>query len=230
MILGSNNEKMSKSKGKVVNPDDIVREYGADALRTYEMFIGDYCHDASWSENGLKGCKKFLDRIYKLGEKLNDLNDYSKKTEILMNQTIKKVTEGLDSIKYNTAVSALMILLNELEKLDTISKKDYRTILRLLNPIAPHITEELNEIYKLEDKFCLSSWVEYDKNKLENNTYTMVVQVNGKVRGKIEVDTNTKEEMKDLALKIDNVKVFTKDKEIVKMIVVPKKLVNIVVK
>ena len=231
MILGSNNEKMSKSKGNVVNPDDIVREYGADALRTYEMFIGDYEKDAAWSLNGLKGCKKFLDRIFRLGEKLNDSNDYSKETEILMNQTIKKVTEDLNSIKYNTAVSALMILLNELEKLDTVSKKDYRTILHLLNPIAPHITEELNEIYNLGEKFCSSSWLEYDETKLENNTYTMVVQVNGKVRGKIEVDTNTTEdEMKNLAMQIENVKVFTEGKDIVKMIVVPKKLVNIVVK
>ena len=231
MILGSNNEKMSKSKGNVVNPDDIVREYGADALRTYEMFIGDYEKDAAWSLNGLKGCKKFLDRIFRLGEKLNNSNDYSKETEILMNQTIKKVTEDLNSIKYNTAVSALMILLNELEKLDTVSKKDYRTILHLLNPIAPHITEELNEIYNLGEKFCSSSWLEYDETKLENNTYTMVVQVNGKVRGKIEVDTNTTEdEMKNLAMQIENVKVFTEGKDIVKMIVVPKKLVNIVVK
>ena len=231
MILGSNNEKMSKSKGNVVNPDDIVREYGADALRTYEMFIGDYEKDAAWSLNGLKGCKKFLDRIFRLGEKLNNSNDYSKETEILMNQTIKKVTEDLNSIKYNTAVSALMILLNELEKLDTVSKKDYRTILHLLNPIAPHITEELNEIYNLGEKFCSSSWLEYDETKLENNTYTMVVQVNGKVRGKIEADTNTTEdEMKNLAMQIENVKVFTEGKDIVKMIVVPKKLVNIVVK
>ena len=165
MILGSNGEKMSKSKGNVVNPDDIVKEYGADALRTYEMFIGDYEHDAAWSENGLKGCRKFLDRIYRLGNKLNDSYEYSKETEILMNQTIKKVSDDLLNIKYNTAVSALMILLNELEKLDTVSKKDYRTILHLLNPIAPHITEELNEIYGLGNKFCESTWLEYDSNK-----------------------------------------------------------------
>ena len=231
MILGSNNEKMSKSKGNVVNPDDIIKEYGADALRTYEMFIGDYEHDAAWSEQGLKGCKKFLDRVFRLGEKLNDSNDYSKETEIIMNQTIKKVTEDLLNVKYNTAVSALMILLNELEKLETITRKDYRTLLHLLNPIAPHITEELNEIYNLGDKFTDSNWIEYDKNKLENKTYTMVVQVNGKVRGKIEVSTDTTEEkMKELASSIDNVKIFTEKKEIVKVIVVPKKLVNIVVK
>ena len=231
MILGENGEKMSKSKGNVVNPDDVVKEYGADALRTYEMFIGDYEKDASWSENGLKGCKKFLDRIYRLGTKLNGSNEYTKDVEIIINQTIKKVTDDLNTIKYNTAVSALMILLNELEKLDSISNKDYRTLLHLLNPIAPHITEELNEKYNLGEMFVRSNWPEYDETKLENNTFTMVVQVNGKVRGKIEVDSNTsEEEMKKLSLTIDNVKAFTDNKEIVKVIVIPKKLVNIVIK
>ena len=231
MILGANGEKMSKSKGNVVNPDDMVNLYGADALRCYEMFIGDYTADASWSENGLKGCKKFLERVYRLGEKLNNSDDYSKDTLVLMNQTIKKVTEDLENMKYNTAVSSLMILLNELEKLASVSKKDYRTLIHLLNPISPHITEELNEKYNLGSVLCESSWPSYDKDKLENNTYTMVVQVNGKVRGKIEVATDTKEEeMKTLALEIENVKNFTADKEIVKIIVVPKKLVNIVVK
>ncbi len=231
MILGENGEKMSKSKGNVVNPDDVIKEYGADALRTYEMFIGDYEKDASWSENGLKGCFKFLDRVYRLGEKLNGKDEYSKEIEILINQTIKKVTDDLLNIKYNTAVSALMILLNELEKLDSVSNKDYRTFLHLLNPVAPHITEELNEKYNLGDMFINSSFPVYDDTKLENNTYTMVVQVNGKVRGKIEVDSNTSEDdMKALALTIDNVKVYTENKEIVKVIVIPKKLVNIVVK
>lgn len=231
MILGANGEKMSKSKGNVVNPDDMVNLYGADALRCYEMFIGDYTADASWSENGLKGCKKFLERVYRLGEKLNNNDDYSKDTIVPMNQTIKKVTEDLENMKYNTAVSSLMILLNELEKLDSVSKKDYRTLIHLLNPISPHITEELNEKYNLGAVLCESSWPSYDKDKLENNTYTMVVQVNGKVRGKIEVATDTKEEeMKKLALEIENVKNFTNGKEVVKIIVVPKKLVNIVVK
>jgi len=231
MILGSNNEKMSKSKGNVINPDDVVNEFGADALRTYEMFIGDYEHDASWSTNGLKGCKKFLDRIYRLGNKLNDSNEYSKETEILFNQTIKKVSDDLTTMKYNTAVSALMILLNEVEELESVSRKDYRTLLHLLNPIAPHITEELNEMYNLGNKFCESNWPSYDQNKLENNTFTMVVQVNGKVRGKIEVDSNTnEEEMKECATKIENVKTYIDGKEIVKVIVIHKKLVNIVVK
>ena len=231
MILGENGEKMSKSKGNVVNPDDIVKEYGADALRTYEMFIGDYEKDAAWSENGLKGCKKFLDRVYRIGTKLNGKNEYSKETEVLINQTIKKVSEDLLSIKYNTAVSALMILLNELEKLESISNKDYRILLHLLNPIAPHITEELNEKYNLGDMLFKSSFPTYDENKIVDEQFELVVQVNGKVRGKIVIDTNTSEdEMKSLATNIDNVKKYIEEKEIIKIIVVPKKLVNIVVK
>ena len=231
MILGSNGEKMSKSKGNVINPDDIVNEFGADTLRVYEMFIGDYQQDASWSTDSLKGCSKFIDRIIKLGEKLNGSNEFSKDTEILMNQTIKKVTDDLENIKYNTAVSALMILLNELEKKAEISNKDYRTLLLILNPIAPHITEELNEKYELGDLLCKSAWPSYDTSKLVDDTYEMVVQVNGKVRGKIEVDIDiTKEEMEKQALNIENVKNYIEGKEIVKVIIIPKKLVNIVVK
>ena len=231
MILGSNGEKMSKSKGNVVNPDDMIKSYGADALRCYELFIGDYTADASWSEDGLKGCKKFLDRIYRLGTKLNGNSEYTKEVEILINQTIKKVTEDLDNMKYNTAVSALMILLNELEKLDTISNKDYRTLLHLLNPISPHITEELNEMYNLGDALCNSSFPIYDESKLTNETFTLVVQVNGKVRGKIEVNSDTtKEEMETKALEIDNVKKYLEGLKIVKIVTIPGKLVSIVAK
>ena len=231
MILGSNGEKMSKSKGNVINPDDIVNEFGADTLRVYEMFIGDYQQDASWSTDSLKGCSKFIDRIIKLGEKLNGSNEFSKDTEILMNQTIKKVTDDLENIKYNTAVSALMILLNELEKKAEISNKDYRTLLLILNPIAPHITEELNEKYELGDLLCKSAWPSYDTSKLVDDTYEMVVQVNGKVRGKIEVDIDiSKEEMEKQALNIDNVKNHIEGKEIIKIITIPKRLVNIVIK
>ncbi len=231
MILGSNGEKMSKSKGNVVNPDDMVKEYGADALRCYELFIGDYTMDASWSENGLKGCKKFLDRIYRLGENLNNNDSYTKDLEVLINQTIKKVTDDLENMKYNTAVSSLMILLNEFEKMNSITKQDYRILLHLLNPISPHITEELNEKYNLGKVLCESSWPVYDDSKLENDTFTMVVQVNGKVRGKIDVSSSVdKDTMQKMAMEIENVKVHTLGKEIVKIIVIPKKIVNIVVK
>ena len=229
MILGPNGEKMSKSKGNVINPDDIVNEYGADALRTYEMFIGDYEKDAAWSLNGLKGCKKFLDRIWRLGEHLNDKEGYTNET--LVHQTIKKVTNDLQVMKYNTVVSALMILLNDYETYDSVSKVDLRVLVHLLNPIAPHITEEINEINKLGEVLAKSPWPIYDEAKTINDTFEMVVQVNGKVRGKIDVSSDiSKEEMEKLALESENVKKYTEGKEIVKVITVPKKLVNIVVR
>lgn len=229
MILGDNGEKMSKSKGNVINPNDIIEEVGADALRTYEMFIGDYEKEAAWSTNGLKGCKRFLDRVWKLGELLNENVGYS--LEALMHQTIKKVTNDIEVMKYNTAVSALMILLNQLEKLGSVSKDDYRTFLHLLNPIAPHITEELNEIYQLGDPLCESCFPTYQESKTIEDSYEMIVQVNGKIRGKMEVATNTtKEEMEQLAKQIENVKKNIEGKKIVKIISIPKKLVNIVVR
>ncbi len=229
MILGSNGEKMSKSKGNVINPDDIVNEVGSDALRTYEMFIGDYEKDAAWSTNGLKGCKKFLDRIWRIQDRLNDKDGYT--DEVLVNRTIKKVSSDLVSMKYNTAVSSLMIMLNEYEKYDTITKADLRILIHLLNPIAPHITEEINEHSNLGTVLCESIWPNYDESKTIEDSYTMIVQVNGKVRGKIEVATDTTEDdMKSLAQDIDNVKSNIVGKEIVKVIVVPKKLVNIVIK
>ncbi len=231
MILGPNGDKMSKSKGNVVNPNDMVKEYGADALRTYEMFIGDYSKDAAWNENGLKGCKKFLDRVWKLQEKLNTNVGYTKDLETIINKTIKKVTEDIESLNYNTAVSALMILLNEVEKQETITHDDYRTIIELLNPFAPHITEEINEVCALGEPLCNSPWPKYNPSKIVDATYEMVVQVNGKVRGKMQVDTNTsKEDMEKLALEIDNVKKFIEGKEIIKIITIQSKIVNIVVK
>ncbi len=231
MILGEGGEKMSKSKGNVVNPNDMIRDYGADALRTYEMFIGDYSKDAAWSENGLKGCKKFLDRVWKLQTKLNDQEGYSKELEGMIHKTIKKVTTDIKNLDYNTAVSALMILLNETDKVKTITKADYRTFIQLLNPFAPHMTEELNEVCALGEPLYNSSWPTYDESKTIEESYEMVVQVNGKVRGKITVSTSaTEDEMKALAKEIDNVKSHLDGKTIVKEIVVPQKLVNIVVK
>ena len=229
MILGPDGEKMSKSKGNVINPHSIVEEFGADALRVYEMFIGDYEKDAAWSTNGLKGCKRFLDRIWKIGEKLNDKQGYQ--NEVLVNQTIKKVSDDIENIKYNTAVSALMILLNNYEDEESITKDEYRTLLHLLNPFAPHITEELNEKYSLGKPLCESSWPKYDETKIENDNYELVFQVNGKVRGKIEVSKETsKQEMEKLAKENENVKKFIDGKEIVKIITIKGKLVNIVVK
>ncbi len=229
MILGSDNQKMSKSKGNVINPDDIVNEYGADTLRTYEMFMGDYQMDAPWNTDSLKGCKRFIDRVIKLGEKLNDKSGYS--NEVLINKTIDKVSNDLVTLKYNTAVSALMILLNELDSYETITKDEYRLLLTLLNPIAPHITEELNEYYALGDTICKSSWPVVDKSKLVENETTIGVQVNGKVRGTITVLANeTEDEIKEKALNEENVKKHIEGKEIVKVIVIKGRIVNIVVK
>ncbi len=231
MILGENNEKMSKSKGNVVNPDDMVKNYGADALRTYEMFIGDYTKDAAWSENGLKGCKKFLDRIYRLQSKLNESEEYSKELESDIHKTIKKVTEDIETMNYNTAVSALMILLNTYDKRETISRKDYRTILHLLNPIAPHITEEINEMCKLGEEFTDSTWPEYDESKMVTNSYEIGVQVNGKLRASIVVEAEESEEsIKEKAFANENIMKYTEGHEIVKTIVIPKRIVSIVIK
>ena len=230
MILGANGEKMAKSKGNTVDPLDMINTYGADSLRCYELFIGDYEKEVYWNENGLKGCHRFLNRVYLLGEKLNNLNEYSPNLEIIINQTIKKVGEDLSTMKYNTAVSSLMILLNEMDKQTSISLKDYHTLLLLLNPIAPHITEELNEVYKLGTPLCEANWLEYDSAKLTLDTYELVVQVNGKVRGRIEASSNTsKEAMETLAQNIDNVKKYLENKKIIKIITIPKKLVNIVI-
>lgn len=231
MILGNNGEKMSKSRGNVVNPDVMVDSYGADALRCYELFIGDYEKEAVWNESGLKGCKRFLDRVYRMKDNLIDSFSYTESLEILINKTIKKVTDDIDNIKYNTAVSSLMILLNEFEKVGKITKKDFRTFLMLLNPICPHITEELNEICNLGEKIYKSSWPTYDESKLDEDEITIAVQVNGKLRSTINVLKDIDEEsLKELALNEENVKKHIFDKEIVKVIVIKGKVVNIVVK
>lgn len=231
MILGPNGDKMSKSKGNVVNPNDMVRDYGADSLRVYEMFIGDYSKDAAWNENGLKGCHKFLNRIWNLQNKLNNKEGYSKNLENIIHKTIKKVTLDIENLDYNTAVSALMILLNTMDKQDSITKDEYRIILQLLNPFAPHITEELNNICNLGDEFTDSIWPSYDENKTIENELEIGVQVNGKLRATIKVAKDEdKKVVEELALQEDNVKRNIGEKEIVKVIVVPNRIVNIVVK
>ena len=231
MILGEGGVKMSKSLGNVVNPDDMVASYGADALRTYEMFIGDYEKEVAWSEQGLNGCKRFIDRVVRVGEKVTDTNGYSEKLESLIHKTIKKVTEDIDTMKFNTAVSALMILLNNFEEQEQITKDDYRTFLILLNPIAPHITEELNEKYALGEAICKSSWPKYDIAKTVDQEKEIAVQVNGKVRATITINIDEDEEsIKEKALNAENVKNHTAGKEIVKVIIIKGKIVNIVVK
>ena len=230
MVLGSNNEKMSKSKGNVINPDDIVNEYGADTLRVYELFMGDYEQDAPWSTDSLKGCKRFLDRIVRLKDRVVEGNEYSKNLEVIINQSIKKVTYDLSHIAYNTAVSTLMILLNKYEECEHITKKDYTLLLTLLNPIAPHLTEELNESLG-EKPICENIWPEYDEAKTILNEKEIGVQVNGKLRGTIIVSIDDSEDIiKDKALNNDNVKRHIDGLEIVKVIVIKGRIVNIVVK
>ena len=230
MVLGSNGEKMSKSKGNVINPDDMVKEYGADTLRTYEMFMGDYQMDAPWSTETLKGCKRFLERVAKLGTKLNEKTGYT--DEVLVNKTIKKVTTDNETLKYNTAISSLMSMLNEYDKYkDGITKDDYRVLLHLLNPDAPHITEELNEQYNLGKPLCESPWPVYDEAKTIDKDITIGVQINGKLRSEVTLELNESEELaKDKVLNQDNVKKYTDEKEIVKFIYIPNKIINIIVK
>ena len=230
MVLGSDNEKMSKSKGNVINPDEIINNYGADALRVYEMFMGDYAQDAPWSSETLSGCKRFLDRVERLGNKLNCKEGYT--DDVLVNKTIKKVTEDNENLKYNTAIAALMSMLNCYERYsEGIAKDDYRVLLMLLNPVAPHLTEELNEIYKLGNSICLSNWPIYDKEKIIDKCVVIGIQVNGKLRSTIEVNVDEDDEkVKEIALKEKNVIAHTNGKNIEKIIVVKNRMVNIVVK
>lgn len=231
MVLGENGEKMSKSKGNVINPNDIVEEFGADSLRLYEMFMGDYELDTSWSTNGLKGCKRFLDKVWRIQERVVAGNEYSKSLETSIHKTIKKVSNDIENMKYNTAVSSLMTLLNEFERNENITSADLRTFLILLNPMAPHITEEINELNNLGEMLSSSKWPEYDEAKTVDEEYEMIIQVNGKLRGRIIVSKNIdEEEMKNIALKNDGAERYIEGKEIVKIITVPNKLVNIVVK
>ena len=231
MVLGSNNEKMSKSKGNVINPDDIVNEYGADTLRVYEMFMGDYEQDAPWSTDSLKGCKRFIEKVIRLKDKVKDNSlDYSKDLENLIHKSIKKVEYDLTHMGYNTAVSTLMILANSFDDKGIITKGDYHLLLTLLNPIAPHITEELNEELGYEP-ICLSTWPKYEESKTIDEEKVIGVQVNGKLRGEIKININDSEEIvKDKALNEENVIRNIKDKEIVKIIVIKNRIVNIVVK
>ena len=228
MILGSNGEKMSKSRGNVVNPDDIVREYGADTLRTYEMFIGAFDLSASWSEDGVKGCRRFLERVWKLQDILTDDVGYSADMETKMHQTIKKVSSDFESLKYNTAIAAMMSLINDFYKKNAVTKGEFKTLLTLLNPVAPHITEELWQANGFDGRLYQTSWPEYDEEKTVESTIELAVQINGKMKGTLKV---SKDEQKDNILAM--AKEMLGDKltgTIVKEIYVPGRIVNIVVK
>ncbi len=220
--------KMSKSLGNVVNPDDIVMEYGADTLRTYEMFIGAFDLSAAWSEDGVKGCRRFLERVWKLQDMLAEDEGYSADMETKMHQTIKKVSNDYESLKYNTAIAAMMSLINDFYKKNTVTRGEYRTLLALLNPVAPHITEELWQMAGFEGRLYQAAWPGYDEEKTVEAQVEIAVQVNGKVRGTISVP---KDEEKDRI--IQAAKEALGDKlsgTVVKEIYVPGRIVNIVVK
>ena len=228
MILGENGEKMSKSRGNVVNPDDIVRDYGADTLRTYEMFIGAFDLSACWSEDGVKGCRRFLERVWKLQDLVTDEEGFSKDMETKMHQTIKKVSSDFENLKYNTAIAAMMALINEFYKKGSVTRDEFKTFLILLNPVAPHITEELWEIKNYGGRLYQATWPEYDEAKTIESTVEIAVQINGKTKVTLNIG---KEDPKD--------EVIAKAKEalgdkltgtIVKEIYVPGRIVNIVAK
>ena len=232
MILGPNGEKMSKSKGNVINPDDMVKEYGADALRVYEMFMGPLEADKPWNDEAVRGIKKFLDRVWRLyHEEKREFKD-NPNLDKIYNQTVKKVTDDYETLNFNTAISQMMIFVNAVYKEKSWNLEYAKNFIKLMNPIVPHITEEIwSEVFNNKETIAYESWPTYDKSKLENDTYEMVVQVNGVLRGKVQVPVSyTEVEMKETAKKIENVKMRIDGKTIVKEIVVPKKLVNIVVK
>ncbi|MDD7377761.1 MAG: leucine--tRNA ligase [Lachnospiraceae bacterium] len=228
MILGENGEKMSKSRGNVVNPDDIVMDYGADTLRTYEMFIGAFDLSASWSENGVKGCRRFLDRVWKLQEILVDGDAYSADLETKMHQTIQKVSSDFENLKYNTAIAAMMSLINDFYKKGAINKKEFETFLILLNPVAPHITEELWEICGYTGRVYQQSWPEFDESKTVEDTIEIAVQINGKTRAVVKLAADVS---KEDALAAGKEAVADKlTGTIVKEIYVPGRIINIVQK
>ncbi|MFA9378195.1 MAG: leucine--tRNA ligase [Lachnotalea sp.] len=228
MILGENGEKMSKSRGNVVNPDDIVTEFGADTLRAYEMFIGAFDLSASWSEDGVKGCRRFLDRVWKLQDMLTNEEGYSKDMETKMHQTIKKVSSDYEGLKYNTAIAAMMALINDFYKKNQITRGEFKTLIILLNPVAPHMTEELWNVLGFEGRAYQTTWPVFDEEKTVEDTIEIAVQVNGKTKGTIIIGKDDAKE-----------DVIAKGKEavadkitgiIVKEIYVPGRIVNIVQK
>ena len=231
MVLGENGEKMSKSRGNVINPDDIVREYGADTLRLYEMFMGDFEKAAPWSMNSVRGCKRFLERIWNLQDSVVDGDSYRKELETPFHQTIKKVSEDIENLKYNTAIAAMMSLLNQISDTGSITRKEYRDLLVLLNPFAPHMTEELFEIMGFGGPITSQKWLTWDEAKCKEATVEIVAQVNGKIRAKLTVDADIQSADAIALAKADpKVAAEIAGKTVVKELYVKGKLVNLVVK
>lgn len=231
LILGPDGEKMSKSRGNVVDPNDVVDEYGADVLRLYVLFMGDYEKAAPWSESSVKGCKRFVDRIWALQDKVVDSDEYSDKLRSLMHKTIKKVSDDIESMKFNTAIAAMMTLLNEIYNVGSITKKEFRDLLIILNPFAPHVTEELYQMIGCEGVLDEQEWVTYDEALYKDDTIEIVCQINGKVKSKLTIPTDAaKDDVIALAKADEAIVKATEGKNIVKEIYVPNKLVNLVVK
>ncbi len=228
MILGENGEKMSKSRGNVVNPDDIVREYGADTLRTYEMFIGAFDLAAAWSDDGVKGCRRFLDRVWRLQDLVTEEAGYSEDLETKMHQTIKKVSEDFENLKYNTAIAAMMALINEFYAKDAVTRGEYQTLLTLLNPVAPHITEELWENCGFSGRIYEQDWPQYDEAKTVEDTVEIAVQINGKLRTTITVAREAPGE--EVIAMAKEALAGRMDGTLVKEIYVPGRIVNLVIK
>ena len=237
MILGSNHEKMSKSKGNVVNPDDIVEKYGADTLRLYEMFMGPLTESVPWDEEGLHGSYKWIQRVWRLlmddnnhlRDRVSNFND-GKLTKVY-NQTVKKVTEDYERMHFNTAISQLMVFVNEAFKADDLPVEYMEGFIKMISPVVPHVAEELWSHFNVSDTIAYQPWPTYDPKALEEDEVEMIIQVNGKLRSKIKMAKNIdREEAQKLALADEHVQKFTDGKDIKKVIVVPNKIVNIVVK
>lgn len=231
MILGENNEKMSKSRGNVVNPDEVVEEFGADAFRTYEMFIGAFDQSTPWSQQGLKGCYKFLERVWNLQSIVNDEEGYSVDLEKNINKAIKKVGEDFERMKFNTAIATMMSLVNDFSKKGSVTKGEYKTLITLLNPVAPHMTEELWLTYGNGELLSLQPWPKYDEGKTVDDEIEIVVQINGKIKDKLMIPAGLdKDGTQEAAMNTEKIKGLIEGKNVVKVIAVPGKLVNIVVK
>lgn len=231
MILGENGEKMSKSRGNVINPDEMVDKYGADALRCYEMFLGDFERSASWSDGGINGCRKFLERVWKLQQITDSSNEFTKSLEKSINKTIKKVSEDFENLKFNTAIAQMMTLLNEFYAHGKITRKDLEVFLILLNPVCPHITEEMWQEMNFKGYIFNQSWPQYDEEKIIDTQIEMPIQINGKVRATINIAKDAKfDEIKEDIYENENIKKFISGKNIVKEIFIPGKICNIVVK
>ena len=231
MILGEDGEKMSKSKGNVINPDDVVKEYGADTLRMYEMFMGPLDATKPWSTSGVDGPRRFLERVWRLYSEVAEIVESNNNLEKVYHQTVKKVTEDYENLRFNTAISQMMIFINECYKEKKVPYEYLEGFLKLLNPIAPHITEELySSVLNKKESIAYSKWPSFDEAKTKDEAVTIIVSVNGKMRDKIEVGLDaTKEEVEKKALESDKIKSFLNGAAIKKIIVVPGKIVNIVI-